>query len=127
MAGSAKPNRKSHNLAFESQRAMLSLAGIRMLSQSLVTGGGAASDNSYTMVNSNARRVIIFVNHATNVVRFNMNAAATASHLPILNQRYFIVDARGPYQEANGIAVAADVIHFFDTTGSTPVHFLEID
>jgi hypothetical protein len=104
------------SIEYEGARAMLSLAGLRLISQSLVTGGAAGSDNTYTVTGPNTRRVVMYVNHATNVVRFNVNAAATASHLPIKNQTYFVVDAK-----------KNDVLHFFDTTGGTPVHFVEVD
>lgn len=131
---SAPANRRPHSIEYEGMRAMLALAGIRMLSQAVVTGGGANSDNTYPVVDSNTRRVIILHNAATfGNIRFNMNAAATVNSMPIVAQRYFVVDARGPYTipaaaaQGNPISVAGDIIHFFDVAGGTVVNFMEVD
>lgn len=107
--------RRPASIEYEGFRAMLSLAGVRLLTQGKTTGGGAGSDNTYTVVDPATRRVIVYVDHATNVVRFNMDAAATVNHLPIKNQQYFVVDAEKD-----------QVIHFYDTAGGTNVNFAEI-
>jgi hypothetical protein len=102
-------------MEYEGSRAMLALAGVRMIVQAKVTGGGAASDNTYTVTSKDTRRVIVYNEHATQIIRFNMDAAATANHIPIKNQTYFVVDAE-----------KGQVIHFFDVTGGTLVYFVEI-
>jgi len=108
--------RQLTSIEYEASRAMLSLAGLRLISQSRVVGAAAGSDNTYTVTDPRTRRVVLYVDHASNVIRFNVNAAATSTSLPIKNQTYFVVDAKKD-----------DVLHFYDTTGSTPVHFVEVD
>lgn len=108
--------RKPGDLTHEAHRALLSLAGIRVISQAKVTGGAAGSDNIYTVLSAATRRVVVYIDHASNVVRFNIGATATANHIPIKNQTYFVVDAEKD-----------QVLHFYDTTGGTLINIVEID
>jgi hypothetical protein len=116
-------------------RAMLSLAGVRMLTQGSVSV--TATDTIYTVVESNARRVICFHNGGgtpTNLdIRFNVNATALVTHFPIAFGKYFVVDARGPYTipaaaaQGNPVSVAGDVLHFISTNGTITMFVMEID
>lgn len=108
--------RRPSALVYEGARAMLSLAGIRMISQSKITGGGAGSNNTYTVLSVDTRRVIIYVDHASNIVRLNIDAAATANHIPVKNQVYLVVDVE-----------KGQVINLFDTTGGTLINVVEIE
>jgi len=113
---------------------MLAIAGIRQLIQNNVSAG-AGADTTYTVVNENARRVILLhLSAGAGDIRFNINALANANTIPIIPQRYFVVDARGAYTipappgQGGPIAVAADVLHFFNTSGSpVTVYIMEIE
>jgi len=135
MAVSAPANRRPHSIEYEGMRAMLSLAGVRMLTQGNVSV--TTSDTTYAVVEMNARRVILFHNGGTTPtnldIRFNMNATALNTHFPIAFGKYFVIDARGPYTipapagQGNPIAVSGDVIHLISTNGTITVYVMEID
>lgn len=101
----------------EGDRALLSLAGIRIIKQATHSATNGAN-TAYTVTEANTRRVVVFhTNAAADAIRVNHNAAATASHLPVLPQHYFIVDAK-----------KADTVNFWNTTGGAiTVNIVEID
>lgn len=85
--------RKLTSIEFEAHRATLSLAGIRLISQATVSATPSAN-TAYTVQNPHTRRVlVIHLSSGNGDIRFNYNAAATSSSLPIIPARYFVVDA----------------------------------
>lgn len=104
-------------IEFEAARAMLALAGIRQIVQATVaptTGANAG----YTVQDIRTRRVVcLHLGAAAGDIRFNYNATATSAHLPVIPQRYFVVDAEKD-----------DVLNFFNTSaGTITVNLMEID
>lgn len=111
------PPRKLSMLDYEADRAMLSLAGVRQVNQTTVTAVNGAS-TAYTVTGPNTRRVIVIhLNAGNGDIRFNYNAAATSSNLPVIPARYFIVDAKKD-----------DTLNFWNTTaGNITVNVMEVE
>jgi hypothetical protein len=102
---------------FEGMKALLSLAGVRVINQTTHSATNAAN-TAYTVTSKRTRRVIIIHLGAGNGdIRFNFGAAATATHLPVIPARYFVVDA-----------TLADTLNFWNTTGAPiTVNVMEIE
>lgn len=114
---------------YEAVRAVMSMAGIRQILQANISATNGA-DTTYTVQDPGTRRVIFIHASAGSLdIRFNINAAASASTIPIIPTRYVVVDAHGPLNKPTPpgqsvITVPADVLHFFNTTGSPVTIFI---
>lgn len=99
--------RRPNNWVWEAQLAQLSLAGVRFIKQASHTATNGV-DTSYTVTEPNTRRVVlVHIATGNGDIRVAYNEAATATSLPLIPARYFVVDAK-----------KNDVIHFFNTTGA---------
>lgn len=119
------PPRRVTAVEFEGALAQLAVAGIRQILQATVTAAPGAS-TPYTIQNTRTRRVLcIHLNSGAGDIRFNYNAAATATSFPVMPQRYFPVDAsaNGP-TAANPSGGTADTLNFFNTTGSSVIIYI---
>lgn len=113
----APPARRISASNYEAAKAMLSVAGLRQLIQANISAANGA-DSTYTVQNKATRRVVIVhLNAGNGDLRFNINANATATTVPVLAGRYFVVDC-----------LQNDVLHFFNTTGTSfTVYLVETD
>jgi hypothetical protein len=101
--------------------AAMAIAGLRILSQSVVTATAGAS-TSYTVTDKNCRRVVcLHTGTGAGDIRINFNAAATATHMPMLPQRYFVVEAC-----INGDGTAETVRFWNTTVSSISVNVMEV-
>lgn len=108
------PRRKS-SLVHEAERAMLSLAGWNIIIQDTVSAG-AGANTAHTIESPNCRRVaFLYLSGTTGDIRFNVDAAATASHAPVMVDTWMVVDA-------------AASVQFWNTTGGgLTVYILELE
>ena len=120
--------RRVSSIQWESGKAMLSLAGIRQLKQATISVN-ASTDGTYTVTEPGTRRVVaIHGGAAFTDIRFNMNAAADGTKMPVVAQRYFVVDARAAHSVPGQGSFAADVLHFFNASaGTLTVYIMEIE
>lgn len=120
--------RRISQMGWESGKAMLSLAGIRQLKQSSISVN-AATDGTYTVTEPATRRVVaIHGGAAFTDIRFNINAAADGTKMPVVAQRYFVVDARAAHSVPGQGTLAADVLHFYNASaGTLTVYIMEIE
>jgi len=104
-------------IQYEAHRAMLALAGVRQIVQASVAPG-ASAEATYTVIDRRTRRVIVcHLGTGAGDIRFDFNATASSADMPIIPQRYFVVDAEKD-----------DVLHFFNTSaGAITVYLMEID
>lgn len=102
---------------FEGFKALLSLAGLRVINQNTHSATNAAT-TAYTVVAKRTRRVIVIhLGTGNGDIRFNFGAAATANHLPVIPARYFVIDAS-----------IGDTLNFWNTTGAPiVVNVMEIE
>lgn len=108
--------RRASTLFFEAARAQLALAGFRQVKQTTIATI-VGTNVAYTVTEPGTRRVVLMHAAATyGDVRFNYNAAATGSSMPVLSQRYFVVDAKKD-----------DTINLMGATAVTTVNIMEID
>lgn len=109
--------RDTSAIQYEAARAMLALAGIREIVQGSVAPG-ASANAAYTVVDVRTRRVVcVHLGTGAGDIRFRYNVAATATNIPVIPQRYFVVDAEKD-----------DTLNFFNTTGGAiTVYVMEID
>ena len=90
----------------EAGLAAISLAGVRLLVQATIAPG-AAANVAYTVVNGATKRVVLFHDSGVNTdLRVELNAAATATDMPLATGVYFVLDA-----------VKDDTVQVFNTTG----------
>ena len=90
----------------EAGLAAISLAGVRILSQTTIAPG-ASLNVSYTVLSAATRRVVLFHDSGTNTdLRVEQGAAATATDMPIASGVYFVLDA-----------VKDETVQVFNTTG----------
>jgi len=90
----------------EAGLAAISLAGVRLLKQATIAPG-ASANASYTVTEGATRRVVLFHDSGTNTdLRAELNAAATATDMPLASGVYFVLDA-----------VKDDTVQVFNTTG----------
>lgn len=117
---------RNSNMAWEADRAALASAGVRILAQAVVTAVAGAS-TTYTITSNETRRLICLHLGAGNTdIRVNYNAAATATHMPILPGRYFSVDAGIQKNSAQPPAWVADTVRFWnETVGNISVYVIE--
>ena len=104
-------------MQWEAARAMLSLAGIRQLKQATVAPG-ASANASYTVTEAATRRIVaIHLGTANGDIRFNYNAASTATSLPMPTGSFLIIDVQKD-----------DTVQFFNTSGGAlTVNLMEIE
>ena len=109
--------RLTSSMQYEAARAMLSMAGIRLLVQSSTSPLTTAEDD-YTVTLANTRRVaIVHLGNAAGDIRFAYNAVADANDIPVIPQQYFVVDAE-----------KGDVLSFYNTSaGTIVVYVAELD
>lgn len=109
--------RRPSSIEYEGFRAMLALAGVRQLKQSSVAPG-AGANSAYTVTEAGTRRVVaIHLGTGAGDIRFNHDAVADATKIPVIPQRYFVVDAEKD-----------DTLNFFNTSGGAiTVYVMEID
>lgn len=108
--------RKVGNWPLEGVYAMMAVAGLRLLEQATVSVG-AGSAESYQISNTRTRRVVS-IHLATGIgdIRIAVNEAATANKLPLIPQRYLVIDADD-----------TDYLSFYNTTGgSITVYVAEV-
>lgn len=107
--------RKPSSAEFEAYRAMLALAGFRQIKQTTITV--TTANTTYTVTEPGTRRVVVIHGAAAyGDIRFNFQAAATSSSIPVLSQRYFTVDAEKD-----------QVLNFIGVPASTVMNIMEID
>lgn len=108
--------RRPNNWQWEQALATLSLAGVRFLLQAVHSATNGAN-TVYTVQDVRTRRVVVLhLNAGNGDLRCAYNEAATATTLPVIPARYFVIDAK-----------KADTLQFWNTTGSTfSVNILEI-
>jgi hypothetical protein len=109
--------RKVGDSAYELARAIIALAGLRVVKQATISPGASAAA-SYTVTEANTRRVLAIHNSAAAFdIRVNPLGTATNSHFPVLPQFYFGVDAG-----------EGDVISYYNASaGSVTVYILELE
>lgn len=121
--------RRISEASYELAKATLSMAGLRFISQANISVG-AGADGTYTVLSDACRRVVaIHIGTGNNDIHFNLNAAATAAHVPVIPARYFVIDVQSP-RPGTPVepAKAGDVLHFFNTTaGAITVYLVETD
>jgi hypothetical protein len=123
------PARRIAASNYELAKAVIAMAGVRQLVQANISVAGT-SDGTYTPVNAATRRVIaIHLGTGNNDIHFNLNAAASSSTVPVIPARYFVIDCYGPRPATpTQPALTADVLHFFNTTGTAiTVYLVETD
>lgn|SRR5512135_90332 len=121
--------RRTSVSTYELAKAILSVAGLRQILQTSISVGTGA-DGTYTVQSENCRRVVaLHIGTGNGDIRFNINAAASASTIPVIPARYFVVDVQSPRPASPGEAAkVGDVLHFFNTTaGSITVYLVETD
>lgn len=108
--------RRPNNWQWEAALAQLSLAGVRFLLQALHSATTGAN-TVYTVADSRTRRVVVIhLSTGNGDLRADYNQAATATSLPVIPARYFVIDAK-----------KGDTLQFWNTTGGTfNVNILEI-
>lgn len=110
--------RKQGPVGHEANRAIMSMAGIGILVQSSLTVA-ATTEQTYTVTHPNTRRVcLIHAGAGAFDMRVNIDASADNTKLPILPQRYFVIDAG--WQEDGD----AQVVHVYNTSGTQIVVYL---
>lgn len=109
--------RRPSSIEYEAARAMLAMAGIRILKQANVTVTLGEAD-TYTVTEAGTRRVVcVHLGTGNGDIRIAHNATPTANSLPLIPASYFSVDAEKD-----------DTIQFFNTTaGDIKVYLAEID
>src|SRR5512147_465429 len=120
--------RRISEASWELAKASLSMAGLRQILQANISVG--AGDSTYTVQSENCRRVVaIHLGTGNGDIRFNLNAAASASTVPVIPARYFVVDVQSPRPATpTEPAKTGDVLHFFGTVaGPTTVYLVETD
>ncbi len=121
--------RRISEASFDLAKATLSMAGLRMISQTNISVG-AGADGTYTVLNEACRRVVaVHIATGNGDIRFNLNAASDATKVPVIPARYFVVDVQSP-RPATPVqpAVTGDVLHFFNTTaGAIVVNIVETE
>ena len=121
--------RRISEASYELAKATLSMAGLRFISQTSISVGSGA-DGTYTVLSDGCRRVVaIHLGAANGDIRFNLNAAATSAHVPVIPARYFVVDVQSPRPATpTEPAKTGDVLHFFNTSaGALTVYLVETD
>jgi len=110
----AAPRRR--DTGHEAGLATISLAGVRLLVQAVITPG-ASANVAYTVTEASTRRVVLFHDSGTNTdLRVEQNAAATVTDLPIASGIYFVLEA-----------VKGETVQVFNTSGSgITVNIVEI-
>lgn len=109
--------RKIAQMEWEQGKAILSLAGIRELKQATIaptTGANAA----YTVTEAGTRRVVaIHLGAANGDIRYRTTTAASATNMPVIPARYFVIDCK-----------KNDVLNFFNTSaGTITINLMEIE
>ena len=88
--------RRISDASWELAKGMLSIAGLRQVRQANITVT-ATTDVTYTVQDEQTRRVVaIHLGTGNGDIRFNINAAASATNLPVIPARYFVVDFQSP-------------------------------
>ena len=121
------PARRIAATAQEQGKAILSIAGFRIIPGTQATiAPGAGAEATYTVLNAACRRVVaIHLGTGNGDIRFELNAAATATKIPVIPARYFIVDVLSPRPATpTEPAKVGDVLHFFNTTGGAITVYL---
>ena len=96
--------------------ASLAIAGLREVSQSVVSAVGSTA-TTYTVAGTTTRRVVLlYTGSGATDIRFRLNAAAAATHMPLLPQRYVVVEA-----------VAGETISLYNTTSTANVNVMETE
>ena len=109
--------RNAAAMAWEAWRAMLSLAGWRIIIRAKKSPG-AAAEATYTVLNKNCRRVALSSpGTAYGDILVDVNATADADSFPVPLNAHLVVDAGKD-----------DIVHVFNTTaGALDVIFLELE
>lgn len=104
------------NIDWAANLAVVSLAGIRIFRQANVSVP-ASSSASYTVQDSDTRRLIVFHAAPTNVdIRVALNATATSTSFPVATGVYFALEVE-----------VGDSVSFFNTSGSSlTVYLVEV-
>lgn len=102
---------------YEGNQALVALAGIRQLKQTSISVGSSA-ENTYTVTEVGTRRVVcLHLATNNNDIRFDYNATATSTDMPVIPARYFVVDSEKD-----------DVLHFYNTSGGAiTVYLMEVE
>ena len=95
--------------------AAMATAALRLENQSVVSCTGSA-DVTYTVTGADTRRVmLVYLGAGAGDIRFNFGAAATSASLPILPQRYVVIEA-----------VVGEVLHFYNTVATANLNVAEL-
>lgn len=104
------------NVSWAANVAMISLAGVRIFRQGSAAPGAGAED-SYTIQEDDARRLICFHNSGVNTdIRVELNGTAVATDMPMASGVYFAFEVE-----------EGDTVSFFNTSaGSITVNVIEV-